>query len=265
MPSFLHEHFALLAIPLFFIAAVLYTSVGHGGASGYLAAMALLGFSPSLLRSTSLSLNIVAASVALLLFMRRSTGTIAWSQLFTLLLPFVSLGIPMAFIGGQLSLTGTNYTFVLGLLLMWAAWSLIQPRTQDPSPSTVQARWWMWPAGACIGLLSGLTGVGGGIFLSPLLVLTGIVGAKHSAPVSAALILLNSIAGLLGLASTHTAYFAPELPAWITAVACGAVIGAYWGSVKVSAQWLRRMLASVLLVAAAKLLGIFSFIAQIMH
>ena len=248
-----------IAAGLFFLAALLYTCVGHGGASGYLAILAFLGFAPAVLRTTSLSLNIVAASIALVLFMQRHAKTMEWRLLGTFLLPFAGLGVPMAYLGGSIALPGGTYRYVLGVAVLWAAWTLLKPFNAADTDALpiARSRLWMWPAGAVIGFLSGLTGIGGGIFLSPLLVLTGALGPKHSAPVSAALILLNSASGLIGVGLAGAANWVPELPIWMVGVASGAVLGAYFGSRKLSPLWLRRLLALVLAIAAFKLLGVF--------
>ncbi len=253
---------------LFFMAALLYTSVGHGGASGYLAVMGLLGFSPALQRSTSLSLNIAAASIAFIVFVYRQNSDAnakdkhASSDSVRLLLPFLLTSLPMAYAGGLLHLQTHVHKPIVGLVLLWSAWQLmaahewaakasdLKQHTQAPSA----APWWAWPAGALMGLLSGLTGVGGGIFLSPLLVLTGLCTVRQSAPLAAAFIVLNSSTGLLGVLHGGKP-LAPELPYWIAAVILAAMIGASWGSRTLRTTALRRILGAVLLVAGAKLIA----------
>jgi uncharacterized protein len=255
----------LLPLILFFVAALLFTSVGHGGASGYLAVMGLLGFAPTVLRSTALSLNIVAACIALIIFYHRGRGdgslqtAFFWRQL----MPFLVTSLPLSYLGGSLNLSGGLHKAVVGVVLFWAAWQLLKPLASLRTPVQNDANlhtalpanpWWVWPAGAVIGLVSGLTGVGGGIFLSPLLVLTRLCTVRQSAPISAAFILLNSVTGLLGvLRGQHTM---PEaIPYWLCAVAIAAFIGASWGSRTLHTTWLRRVLGVVLIVAGAKLVA----------
>jgi uncharacterized protein len=251
-----------LPIMLFFVAALLFTSVGHGGASGYLAVMGLLGFAPSLMRSTALSLNIAAASIALIIFYTRGTqdGSLQVGGFVRRLLPFLITSLPLSYLGGQLTVHGNVHKAIVGAVLLWAAWQLFKPKASpitnlsgNPLPNNANP-WWVWPAGAAIGFVSGLTGVGGGIFLSPLLVLTGLCTVRQSAPLSAAFILLNSVTGLLGVLSSNAA-LAPQLPSWLAAVSVAALIGANWGSRTPRMEGLRRLLAVVLMVAGLKLMA----------
>jgi uncharacterized protein len=247
-----------LPILLFFAAALLFTSVGHGGASGYLAVMGLLGFAPSLMRSTALSLNIAAASIALIIFYARGAkdGSLQAGPFARRLLPFLITSLPLSYIGGHMNLHGSVHKAIVGAVLLWTAWQLLNPKTPRLE-SSVQNKanpWWIWPAGAAIGFVSGLTGVGGGIFLSPLLVLTGLCTVRQSAPLSAAFILLNSVTGLLGVLSSNAALPA-QLPYWLAAVSIAALVGANWGSRTPHIQGLRRVLAVVLLVAGVKLMA----------
>lgn len=247
-----------LATVLFFAAALLFTGVGHGGASGYLAVMGLLGFAPSLMRSTALSLNIAAASIALIIFYTRGAkdGSLRANTFVQRLSPFLLTSLPLSYLGGQLNLHGSIHKAIVGTVLLWAAWQLFKPKAlqYENAVQNNQNPWWVWSAGAVIGFVSGLTGVGGGIFLSPLLVLTGLCNVRQSAPLSAAFILLNSITGLLGVLSSNAA-LAPELPYWLAAVSIAAVIGASWGSRTLHTVGLRRVLAVVLVVAGLKLIS----------
>jgi len=237
---------ALLAL-LIFVAAALYSSVGHAGASGYLAAMALFGLAPAVMRPTALVLNILVASIASARFWR--ARCFSWSTLW----PFTVGSIPLAFLGGALHLPGGVYRPVLGVLLLFTAVRLAWPSQKEnvPPPKGVP----MLPAmasGGGIGLLSGLTGTGGGIFLSPLLLFTGWAETRETAGVSAAFILLNSVAGLAGnLASVGS--LPPALALWVAAAALGGLLGSGLGSQKLPPKALRHLLAVVLVVAGVKL------------
>ncbi|MBX3427463.1 MAG: sulfite exporter TauE/SafE family protein [Pirellulales bacterium] len=227
-----------------FLAAMLYSSVGHGGASGYLAAMALAGVAPESMRPAALALNILVASIATVRFCRR--GRFSWS----LFWPFAAASIPMAYLGGRLTVPGGAYKVAVGVVLLMAAARL----AWNPSGERTRSLplWLGLLCGAGIGLLSGLTGVGGGIFLSPLLVIAGWADPKHASGVSAAFIVVNSVAGLLGLFA-HAVAFPAALPYWAAAAAIGGVIGSELGSKRLANPALRRVLAVVLLVAGLKM------------
>jgi uncharacterized membrane protein YfcA len=235
---------------LFFAAALLYSSVGHGGGSGYLAAMALLGVPPAMMRPTALMMNIGVASISLYKF-SRVTG-FRWR----LFLPFAATSVPMAFVGGRIHLPVSWFGVLVGVVLLFSAVRLFMDtlRRGDQSrplrgPPPI---WLALLAGAGIGLLSGLTGVGGGIFLSPLIVLMGWGTVRDSAAPTAAFILLNSISGLLGLLTRQPAL--PEaLPYWVGAVIVGGLIGASLGARRLGNHGLRRALAAVLVIAGAKM------------
>ena len=187
------ENVAVLPL-LIFAAAILYSSVGHGGASGYLAAMALCGVAPAVMKPTALVLNILVASIATIQFAR--VGCFS----FSLLWPFAVASIPLAFLGGAITLPGSFYRPAVGLMLLFAAYRLVRaPRTSGASPGTRPVPLaGALASGAGIGLLSGLTGTGGGIFLSPLLIIMNWAETRESAGVSAAFILVNSLSGLAG-------------------------------------------------------------------
>lgn len=239
----------LLAM-MFFVAALLYSSVGHAGASGYLAAMSLMGFAPSVMKPTALILNILVASIATLRFAR--AGSFSWSVCW----PFALASVPMAWLGGRLTLPDAAFKPLVGLVLLWAAWRMVTPfqtRAAD-APVRRPSLWVSLPIGGGLGLLSGLTGTGGGIFLSPLLILCGWAELRTAAGVSAAFILLNSIAGLLGnLPSVES--LPRALPVWLMCVTGGALLGTSLGTRRFSAHGLRVALALVLVIAAMKLIG----------
>src|SRR5687767_7802875 len=236
-----------LAILMFF-AALLYSSVGHAGASGYLAVMAIFGIPPEVMRPTALALNILVATITTVKFFR--VGAFSWK----ILLPFALGSIPFAFIGGSLTLPGYLYKPIVGLVLLYAAYRLV--RTNNSSDTTVINPLPFWVgvlSGVAIGFLSGLTGVGGGIFISPLLLFMNWAQVRETAGISAAFILVNSIAGLLGNLASVT-----QLPSvivyWAPAVAIGGYIGAEYGSKRFGNLTLKRLLAVVLIVAGLKMM-----------
>jgi hypothetical protein len=241
---------ALLLAGLFFAAAILYSSVGHGGASGYLASMGLVGVAPAIMRPTALVMNIAVASISLYKFSR--ANGFRWR----LFLPFAVTSVPMAFVGGRIQLPVAWFGVLVGAVLLYSAVRLFT----ETMTSKVLAREVTGPppvplalvVGAGIGLLSGLTGVGGGIFLSPLLVLAGWATVRDSAAPTAAFILINSIAGLLGLL-TRQPTLPDALPYWVLAVIAGGLIGASFGARRLDNRAMRRALAAVLLIAGAKM------------
>jgi uncharacterized membrane protein YfcA len=233
---------------LVFVAAILYSMVGHAGASGYLAAMALYGVAPAVMKPTALTLNILVATVGTIQFAR--AGHFRWR----LFWPFALGSVPLAFLGGSLALPLVVYKRVLGVVLLYAAWRLFRaPPAEDPDAVRPVARPIATASGAGIGFLSGLTGVGGGIFLSPLMLLMRWATVRTTAAISVTFILVNSIAGLLGHVSSVR-----ELPASTVVLAgvalAGGLIGSTIGSRRLPPIVLRRALALVLLIAAAKLL-----------
>lgn len=241
---------SLLLAAAFFGAALLYSSVGHAGASGYLAAMALLGVAPETMKPTALALNILVAGIVTLRF--HLAGHIRWRAL----IPLVASSIPMAFIGGALALPGYVYRPLVGLVLLVAAWRLFVTAASASATDNRPVAMPLLPAllvGAAIGLLAGLTGTGGRIFLTPLVLLAGWAGARGAAGLSAAFILANSTAGLLGnVASVQS--LPSSLPLWLAVVAVGGVLGAEMGARRLATPTLRRALALVLLIAGLKLI-----------
>jgi uncharacterized membrane protein YfcA len=236
---------------LFFVAAVLYSSVGHGGASGYLATMGLAGFPAAIMRPTALVMNVAVSSISLYKFSR--SGGFAWR----LFLPFAVSAMPMAYIGGRTQLPVAWFGALVGLVLLFSAARLFLETVMDqrrPRTARLPPPWWLAISlGAVIGLMSGLTGVGGGIFLSPLLVLTGWATVRESAAPTAAFILVNSVAGLLGLMSSQPT-LPDALPYWVALVVAGGLIGASFGARRLGHKALRLALASVLVIAGTKML-----------
>jgi uncharacterized protein len=233
---------------LLFTAALLYASVGHGGASGYLAAMALFDLAPEVMKPTALVLNLFVAGVGTARYAR--AGCFSWNVFW----PFALLSIPFAFLGGMWKLPAATYKIILGVVLLFAAWRLaIKQSAHAPSMQKPIVLPVALALGAAIGWLSGLSGVGGGIFLSPLLVLLGWADVRKTAGVSAAFILVNSAAGLLGhLESVQS--LPREILWWAPAALIGGVLGTELGSRRLTPLTMRRMLAAVLVVAGLKML-----------
>jgi hypothetical protein len=229
------------------LGAMLYTSVGHAGASAYLAIMAIFAVEPEVMRPTALVLNIVVASLATYRFVRAGQFN------GRLLIPFVVGAVPAAFIAGQLQLPGDVYRPAVAAVLLIAAVRLLWPRDikalQNPQPPRL---WIALASGAAIGTLSGLTGTGGGIFLSPLILFLGWEGARKTSGVSAAFILCVSISGLLGNLSS-VGRLPPELPVFIGAVILGALVGTRVGVARLEPRRLLQALGVVLVIASAKL------------
>ena len=239
------ETILLLAAGIFVIAA-LYSSVGHAGASGYIAVMSLLALAPEVIRPTALSLNILVASIATWQFYK--AGHFSWR----LFWPFALLAVPFAFLGGYINLPTQIFKVVLGLVLLYSAAHflfVVQRNKAVAKPPRFQAM----GAGAGIGLLSGLTGTGGGIFLTPLLLLMGWAEVKPAAAVSALFILVNSIAGLAGYVTNGNTLPTLIVPLFFVA-ALGGGVGSYLGSRRFAPIIIKRFLAVVLLIAGAKLI-----------
>jgi uncharacterized protein len=242
----------LLIAVFFFVAALLYASVGHAGASAYLAIMALSGVAPDVARPTALALNIVVATFITYRFWRG--GYISGRAL----LPFLIGSIPLAFLGGSLPVAPALYKKLVGIVLLLAAVGMAMTARRAAEADTGRAKPLVptIPAvgiGAAIGLLSGLTGTGGGIFLSPVLLFAGWAETRAASGLAAPFILGNSIAGLAGNFS-RLASLPSTLPLWIGAVVVGAVIGSEIGNRRGRTFLLRRALAAVLVVAGLKLL-----------
>ncbi|HEV2845128.1 MAG TPA: sulfite exporter TauE/SafE family protein [Thermoanaerobaculia bacterium] len=234
---------------LILIAAVLYSSVGHAGASGYLAVMALWGIAPETMKPTALTLNILVATIGTVKFYR--AGHFSWR----LFWPFALASVPCAFLGGGLSLPGHIYKPVVGAVLLFSALRMLKTtaRAEDEGERAFPPIWVGLVWGALIGLLSGLTGVGGGIFLSPLLLVMGWAGIRATAGVSALFILVNSVAGLAGHLSS-VAHLPANLPLLLAAAGIGGWIGAHYGSRRIPTRKLRWLLAVVLVIAGFKLI-----------
>ena len=240
------EPTTLLIILAIFIVAMLYSSVGHGGASGYLAVMAFVGVMPEVTRPTALVLNLFVASIATYQFWR--AGYFSWRTFW----PFAATSIPFAFVGGMTYMPTHIYKLVLGIVLIIAALRLAWKFTADAEIKEPKI-WIALAIGAVIGLLSGLVGVGGGIFLTPVLLLANWSETKTAAGVSAMFILVNSIAGLAGN-YVQVAVLPQNVWFWISAAVVGGIIGSTLGAKRFNSLMLRRVLALVLLFAGVKLI-----------
>ncbi len=238
-----------LLIPLgiaILVIAFLYSSVGHAGASGYIAAMTLFGLSATVIKPAALVLNILVALLATWQFWR--AGHFSWK----LFWPFAVSSVPFAFLGGYITLPTEVFRIIVGVVLLYsAARFLIQPREDnEPHAPTKPVAITL---GAGLGLLSGLTGVGGGIFLTPLMIFMRWARTKTASAISALFILANSISGLLGnvTSTKQLPFFA--LPLAVAAIVGGSV-GSYYGSRHFSPVVIKRLLGVVLVIAGLKML-----------
>lgn len=239
------EHLVALSAA-FAVVAFMYASVGHAGASGYIAIMSLAGFAPESIRPVALVLNILVAVLATWHFWR--AGHFSWR----LFWPFAIASMPCAFLGGYLELPRRGFTVLVGAVLLYSSYRFFAKPSPDreaapPRPPVAMA------TGAGLGLLAGLTGTGGGIFLTPLLLFKNWAQTKPAAAVSALFILVNSAAGLVGnLVSTS---YLPAFTGYLAlAAVTGGFAGSYFGSRKFPPAVIKKMLAAILLIAGLKLI-----------
>jgi len=239
----------LIASLLFFLIATLYSSVGHAGSSGYLAIMALLSFAPESIKPTSLILNIIVATIASVRFMKEGYFDKK------ILIPFVLSSIPMAFLGGYITLNPKYFKFIAGLFLVIAAVLVLVRENSESKEKLIKKMpsHYGLGIGGVIGLISGLIGVGGGIFLSPIIISANWATIKNASGIAAFYILCNSLAGLSGhlvglnKIDNHIIY-------WITAVILGGLLGSHLGTVKLNNKIILTCLFIVLLTAGLKFL-----------
>lgn len=230
------------------VGAMLYTAVGHAGASAYLAIMAFFSVAPETMRPTALVLNILVATFTTWRFARAGQFDLR------LALPFVLGALPFAFLGGRIHLPADTYRPLVGAILLVAAVRLLWPRPiAQQATITSPPLWASLGSGAAVGALSGLTGTGGGIFLSPILLFFGWSTPRRASGVAALFILVNSIAGLAGNLSS-VGKLPDALPYFIAAVAIGAAIGTSFGIARLPNARLLQALGVVLLIAGGKLL-----------
>jgi len=232
---------------ILFIVAFLYASVGHGGASGYLALMALYGVAPAEMKPTALLLNLFVSAVSFFQFYR---GNYFKKDLF---IPLALASIPMAFVGGMIDIEANIYKRVLGVVLLLPI--IRFAFFKNPEPGDMRP-YRLLPAlliGGSIGLLSGMIGIGGGIILSPVILLLKWTDQKQTAAISAIFIFVNSLAGLAGQ-FTQGIQFNAHMFGYVLVAFVGGCFGAYFGALKFNQRVLKQVLAGVLLVASYKLL-----------
>jgi len=239
--------FSILFFLLLFAAAFFYASVGHGGASGYLALMAIFSFAPETMRPTALVLNIFVSGIAFYQFYRK--GFFDWK----LFWPFALASIPAAFIGGLITVDDQIYKNILGVFLLLAIVRFLGFGTNENQNPGKQILSLSLSIGAVIGLFSGMIGIGGGIILSPLILLLGWANLKQTAAVSALFIFVNSISGLTGLV-WQGVQFNTLMWTMLAVALSGGLLGSYIGANTFNTTRLKYALALVLLVAALKLL-----------
>lgn len=233
----------LFPVALAVIAAA-YAAVGQAGATGYIAAMGLAGYTPDIIRPAALGMNTLVAAIGTVRFAQ--AGFMTWRGTY----PFILLGLPFSVVGGATHISASVYYPLVGLLLLVAAWQMFRtaqavagtdircPGHPPLAPSIL--------AGAIIGLIAGMTGIGGGIFIAPLVLALGWLSMRQTAGLSALFNLLSSAAALAGLWSTSLT-LPKELPWWLAAVAVGAIFGAWLGIKHLAPSLLRYLLATLLL------------------
>ncbi|ORJ58755.1 sulfite exporter TauE/SafE family protein [Geothermobacter hydrogeniphilus] len=239
------ELIPFLAVSIFVVAS-LYAGVGHGGASGYLAIMALFSLQPETLKPTALILNIVVAGVGTYLYC--SAGQFSWRAFW----PFVVTSIPASFMGGYFSLPPEFYRPALGMVLFFAAWRLFVRKDRKDDLAAPPAVFVAMTVGAVLGFASGLIGVGGGIFLSPLMILLGWARVREVSGIAALFILVNSVSGLLGHLSSlqHVPDYAPLLAG---VALLGGTIGALCGSRHLPVRTILKAMSLMLVMAGGKM------------
>ena len=238
---------AVIFYILLFLVAFLYSSVGHGGASGYLALMAIFNITPEVMKPTALMLNLFVSLTSFIQYYRG--GHFKWK----IFLPLAAASIPMSFIGGLVVLDGTIYKKILGLLLIIPIARFLffkNPVVEEKNKTSLILSVII---GGSVGLLSGMIGIGGGIILSPILLLLKWTNQKQTAAISALFIFVNSLSGLAGQL-TKGIHFSADMYWYVIIAFAGGLCGAYFGALRFKQTLLKNILASVLLLAVYKLL-----------
>jgi len=233
---------------LLLIVAFLYASIGHGGASGYLALMALFAVPPAVMKPTALVLNLFVSAVSFIQYYRAQhfRKDICW--------PLVVASIPASFLGGMVTVEAGLYKKILGIVLLISVIRFLMPAGKDGGKLKESNRTALFVIGGAIGFLSGLIGIGGGIILSPILLLLRWTNMKQTAAISAIFIFLNSLAGLLGQYTKSKVVFTPSMVTYVGFALLGGLAGAYFGAAKFKNTVLKYILAVVLLMAVFKLI-----------
>ncbi len=239
-----------ILLPIAFaIVALLYASAGQAGGTGYVAVMGVLGLAPDVIKPAALALNVLVASIACWRFHR--VGLLTWRTCY----PFAVLGAPFSLLGGATNLPAAIYQPIVGALLLMAALQMLlstrgrADREAAAEPPFIRSL----IVGGCIGYVSGITGVGGGIFLAPLVLALGWIGTRQAAGASAAFNLLNSATALAGVWATMPA-LPSELPVWLLSVGLGGFIGSWLGARHLPPKAMRLVLATLLLAAGVRML-----------
>jgi uncharacterized membrane protein YfcA len=239
-------HYELLFVIGLMLIAFFYSSVGHGGASGYLALMALFGLAPESIRYYALILNLVVSAIAFISYYK--AGFFRWRQV----VPFLITSIPAAYIGATFSINPMAYKIILGIMLMIAVTRMLLVGNKENDITYDPPIFLALGIGLILGLVSGIIGIGGGILLSPILILAKYARIKEASAASALFIFLNSASGLAGLMTSEFS-FQPNIIYWILAVMVAGLLGSSIGSRTFSELNLKRVLSLVLIAASIKL------------
>lgn len=239
-------HYELLFVIGLMLIAFFYSSVGHGGASGYLALMALFGLAPESIRYYALILNLVVSAIAFISYYK--AGFFRWRQV----VPFLITSIPAAYIGATFSINPMAYKIILGIMLMIAVTRMLLVGNKENEITHDPPIFLALGIGLILGLVSGIIGIGGGILLSPILILAKYARIKEASAASALFIFLNSASGLAGLMTSEFS-FQPNIIYWILAVMVAGLLGSSIGSRTFSELNLKRVLSLVLIAASIKL------------
>jgi uncharacterized protein len=238
----------ILLLSLLTVIAFLYSSVGHGGASGYLGVMALMGISSAVMKPSALVMNLAVSLFSFIGFYR------AGHFKMKLFLPFALASVPMAFLGGTMSLSDSVYKKILAVCILISILRMVYQFNQKDVPNRPIPVWAGLLSGGMIGLLSGMIGIGGGIILSPLMLLMRWSNLKETAAVSALFIFVNSLSGLFGQMQHGGIHLTENMQWAVLATIIGGLFGSYFGSKKFNIPTLRYMLALGLLIACLKLM-----------